>query len=80
MTSQRTYGETALLTPANMMTAFRLLVAPVFIYMIVFAPDLVVDDAGRIPRRGVGLLRRHRRAPPRHHDARAPSSTRWPTR
>lgn len=36
MTSgQRTYGETALLTPANMLTIFRLLVAPVFIYMIV---------------------------------------------
>ena len=35
-TEQRTYGETALLTPANLMTAFRLLVAPVFIYMIVF--------------------------------------------
>ncbi len=34
-TGQRTYGETALLTPANMMTAFRLLVAPVFIYLIV---------------------------------------------
>ena len=36
MTEQRTYGETALLTPANLMTAFRLLVAPVFIYLIVF--------------------------------------------
>lgn len=36
MTEQRTYGESALLTPANLMTAFRLLVAPVFIYMIVF--------------------------------------------
>ncbi len=34
-TEDRTYGETALLTPANLMTAFRLLVAPVFIYMIV---------------------------------------------
>ena len=34
-TGQRTYGETALLTPANMMTTFRLLVAPVFIYLIV---------------------------------------------
>ena len=32
----RTYGESALLTPANMLTAFRLLVAPVFIYMIIF--------------------------------------------
>lgn len=29
------YGETALLTPANLMTAFRLLVAPLFIYLIV---------------------------------------------
>jgi CDP-diacylglycerol---glycerol-3-phosphate 3-phosphatidyltransferase len=37
MTSeQRTYGESALLTPANLMTAFRLLVAPVFIYLIIF--------------------------------------------
>ncbi|MHB1087898.1 MAG: CDP-alcohol phosphatidyltransferase family protein, partial [Acidimicrobiales bacterium] len=34
-TDDRTYGETALLTPANLMTTFRLLVAPVFIYMIV---------------------------------------------
>jgi CDP-diacylglycerol---glycerol-3-phosphate 3-phosphatidyltransferase len=36
VTDQRTYGESALLTPANLMTAFRLLVAPVFIYLIVF--------------------------------------------
>jgi CDP-diacylglycerol---glycerol-3-phosphate 3-phosphatidyltransferase len=36
VSDQRTYGETALLTPANLMTAFRLLVAPVFIYMIIF--------------------------------------------
>ena len=36
MTSEPTYGETALLTPANMLTASRLLVAPVFIYLIVF--------------------------------------------
>lgn len=36
MTSERTYGETALLTPANMMTAFRLLVSPLFIYLIIF--------------------------------------------
>jgi len=36
VTEQRTYGESALLTPANLMTAFRLLVAPVFIYMIIF--------------------------------------------
>ena len=35
MSSDRTYGPTALLTPANLMTAFRLLVAPVFIYMII---------------------------------------------
>ncbi len=35
MTSEPTYGETALLTPANMLTAFRLLIAPVFIYMII---------------------------------------------
>ena len=34
-TDERTYGESALLTPANLMTAFRLLVAPVFIYLIV---------------------------------------------
>jgi len=34
-TEQKTYGESALLTPANMMTTFRLLVAPVFIYMII---------------------------------------------
>lgn len=35
MTARPTYGETALLTPANMLTAFRLLVAPIFIYMII---------------------------------------------
>ena len=34
-TEQRTYGESALMTPANMMTAFRLLVAPLFIYLII---------------------------------------------
>ena len=34
-TDERTYGESALLTPANLMTAFRLLVSPLFIYMIV---------------------------------------------
>jgi CDP-diacylglycerol--glycerol-3-phosphate 3-phosphatidyltransferase len=34
MSTERTYGPTALLTPANLMTGFRLLVAPVFIYMI----------------------------------------------
>jgi CDP-diacylglycerol--glycerol-3-phosphate 3-phosphatidyltransferase len=34
-TGQRSYGESALLTPANMMTLFRLLVAPLFIYLII---------------------------------------------
>jgi CDP-diacylglycerol--glycerol-3-phosphate 3-phosphatidyltransferase len=34
-TNDRTYGETALLTPANMMTAFRIVIAPVFVYLIV---------------------------------------------
>jgi len=34
-TDDRTYGETALLTPANMMTAFRIVIAPVFVYLIV---------------------------------------------
>ena len=34
-TEDRTYGETALLTPANMMTGFRIVIAPVFIYLIV---------------------------------------------
>ncbi len=33
---ERTYGESALMTPANLMTAFRLLVSPIFIYLIVF--------------------------------------------
>jgi CDP-diacylglycerol--glycerol-3-phosphate 3-phosphatidyltransferase len=36
VSGERTYGPTALLTPANLMTTFRLLVAPVFIYLIVF--------------------------------------------
>jgi CDP-diacylglycerol--glycerol-3-phosphate 3-phosphatidyltransferase len=35
-TNDRTYGETALMTPANMMTAFRIVIAPVFVYLIVF--------------------------------------------
>ncbi len=35
-TGDRTYGPTALLTPANLMTGFRILVAPVLIYMILF--------------------------------------------
>jgi CDP-diacylglycerol---glycerol-3-phosphate 3-phosphatidyltransferase len=35
MTTERPiYGPTALLTPANMMTAFRLLIAPVLIYLV----------------------------------------------
>jgi len=29
------YGESALLTPANLMTAFRIVIAPVFIWLIV---------------------------------------------
>ena len=33
--SERSYGPTALLTPANLLTAFRILVAPVFIYLVV---------------------------------------------
>jgi CDP-diacylglycerol--glycerol-3-phosphate 3-phosphatidyltransferase len=36
MSVERTYGPTALLTPANLMTAFRLLIAPLFIYLVVF--------------------------------------------
>ncbi len=36
MTTRPTYGESALLTPANMLTGFRLLVAPLFVYLIVF--------------------------------------------
>jgi len=34
--SDRTYGPSALLTPANLMTGFRLVVAPYFIYLIIF--------------------------------------------
>jgi len=34
-TRQRTYGESALMTPANLMTTFRLLVAPLFIYLVI---------------------------------------------
>ena len=34
-TRSRTYGESALMTPANLLTAFRLLVTPVFIWLIV---------------------------------------------
>ncbi|MDE3222088.1 MAG: CDP-alcohol phosphatidyltransferase family protein, partial [Acidobacteriota bacterium] len=36
MSVEPTYGPTALLTPANLMTAFRLVVAPFFIYLIIF--------------------------------------------
>ncbi|MEI8127582.1 MAG: CDP-alcohol phosphatidyltransferase family protein, partial [Actinomycetota bacterium] len=38
MTSSRSYGESALLTPANLLTMFRLLVAPLFIYLICTHP------------------------------------------
>lgn len=34
-TEQRTYGPTALLTPANLLTAFRLVITPIFIWLIV---------------------------------------------
>jgi len=34
-TRERVYGETALLTPANLMTFFRLGVSPVFIYLLI---------------------------------------------
>jgi phosphatidylglycerophosphate synthase len=34
--TEHTYGPTALLTPANMMTGFRLIVAPFFIYLLIF--------------------------------------------
>ncbi len=34
-TRETTYGESALLTPANLLTAFRLLVTPLFIWLIV---------------------------------------------
>ena len=36
MTSERAYGPSALLTPANLMTAFRLVIAPFFIYLLIF--------------------------------------------
>ncbi len=36
MSSEHTYGPSALLTPANLMTAFRLVAAPFFIYLIIF--------------------------------------------
>ena len=35
MSTERTYGPTALATPANLLTAFRLLVSPLFIFMII---------------------------------------------
>ena len=38
---ERVYGETALLTPANLMTFFRLGVSPVFIYLLVFHLSLI---------------------------------------
>jgi CDP-diacylglycerol--glycerol-3-phosphate 3-phosphatidyltransferase len=38
MTSSRSYGESALLTPANLLTGFRLVVAPLFIYLICTRP------------------------------------------
>ena len=34
-TEERTYGPTALLTPANLMTSFRIVVAPLFIYLLI---------------------------------------------
>lgn len=33
---KRRYGETALLTPANLLTILRLAISPVFIYMLIF--------------------------------------------
>jgi len=36
VTTEHTYGPTALLTPANMMTGFRLIAAPFFIYLLIF--------------------------------------------
>jgi CDP-diacylglycerol--glycerol-3-phosphate 3-phosphatidyltransferase len=33
-TSERNYGETALLTPANILTGFRLIITPIFIWLI----------------------------------------------
>ena len=33
--TERAYGPTALLTPANALTAFRIVVAPIFIYLVV---------------------------------------------
>ena len=35
MSESRTYGESALLTPANLLTAFRLIITPIFIWLIV---------------------------------------------
>ncbi len=35
MSEQRTYGPTALLTPANLLTIFRLAVTPIFIWLII---------------------------------------------
>jgi len=36
VSNEHTYGPSALLTPANLMTAFRLVAAPFFIYLIIF--------------------------------------------
>jgi CDP-diacylglycerol---glycerol-3-phosphate 3-phosphatidyltransferase len=35
-TTEKTYGPTALLTPANIMTSFRIVISPVFIYLLIF--------------------------------------------
>jgi len=32
---KKSYGPTALLTPANLMTSFRIVVAPLFIYLLI---------------------------------------------
>ena len=50
MSESRTYGESALLTPANLLTAFRLIITPIFIWLIVAHgaswPTAVVGAAG----------------------------------
>ncbi len=68
MSDQRTYGPSALLTPANIMTAFRLVDRAVLHLPHHLRPDLVVDGRRRALGRRVGLLRRDRRAPARHDD------------
>ena len=49
MSSTRRYGETALLTPANLLTMFRLVVTPVFIWLMVSKgasyPTMIVGAA-----------------------------------